>query len=86
MICIRYKCFINDILYIFENFQIYWKNSGQSEWSPHNSVLSNGKSAILPLFNGFEVLLLHLIKKTCRLESSLRTVILMTKVSLRAFP
>ena len=33
-ICDIYKRFINDILYILENFQIYWKSFGQSEWPP----------------------------------------------------
>lgn len=29
-IYIRCKLFVNDILYILENVQIYWKNFGQS--------------------------------------------------------
>ena len=34
MIYIWYKHFINNMLYILESLQIYWKNVEQSDWSP----------------------------------------------------
>ena len=51
-------------------------------WRIANSVLNKGKSAIPPLFNGP---LLHLIKQNYLLKTFLRTLILMTLVSLYLF-
>ena len=50
-------------------------------WRIANSVLSKGKSAIPPLFNSLEVL----IKQNCLLKTFLKTLILMTQVSLYLF-
>ena len=54
----------------------------QDFWKIANSVLNKGKSAIPPLFNGP---LLHLIKQNYLLKTFLRTLILMTQVSLYLF-
>ena len=51
-------------------------------WEIANSVLNKGKSAIPPLLNGPEVFLLHLLKQNCLLKTFLRTLILMTQISL----
>ena len=52
-------------------------------WQIANSALNKGKSVILPLFNGGGIL--HLIKQNCLLKTFLRTLILMTQVSLYLF-
>ena len=49
-------------------------------WQIPNSVLSKGKSAILPLFNGPEGLS-SALDKTKLLKTFLRTLILMTQIS-----
>ena len=53
-------------------------------WGIANSVLKKGNSAIPPLFNSTaqRLCLLHLIKQNCLLKTFLRTLILMTQVSL----
>ena len=51
-------------------------------WQIANSVLNKGKSAIPPLFNGPEVLSSASDKAKLFPESFLRTLILMTQVSL----
>ena len=54
-------------------------------WQIANSVLNKGKSAILPLFKGPEVLSSASDKAKCFAETFLRTLILMTQVSLYLF-
>ena len=51
-------------------------------WRIANSVLNKGKSAKPPLFNNRRCCLLHLIKQNCLLKTFLKTLILMTQVSL----
>ena len=58
------------------------KLGSQDFWRIANSVLNKGKSAIPPLFNGQMCCLLHLIKENCLPKTFLRTLILMTQVSL----
>ena len=53
-------------------------------WQIANSVLNKGKSAIPPLFNGLEVLS-SASDKAKLLKTFLRTLILMTQVSLDLF-
>ena len=53
-------------------------------WQIANSVLNKGKSAIPPLFNGLEVLS-SAFDKAKLLKTFLRTLILMTQVSLDLF-
>ena len=50
-----------------------------------SSVRNKGKSAIPPLFNGLQCCLLHLIKQKFLLKTFLRTLILLTEVSLQLF-
>ena len=54
-------------------------------WRIANSVLNKIKSAISPLFNGPEVLSSASIKQNCFLKNFLRTLILMTQVTLYLF-
>ena len=54
-------------------------------WQIANSVLNKGKSTIPPLFNGQRCCLLHMIKQNCLLKNFLRTLILMTQVSIYLF-
>ena len=54
-------------------------------WRIGNSVLNNDKSAIPPLFSGPEVLSSASDKAKWLLETLLRTLILMTQVSLYPF-
>ena len=50
------------------------KPGSRDFWRIANSVLNNGKSAIPPLFNGAEVLFLHLMKKKSLLKTFLGTL------------
>ena len=61
------------------------KLNSRDFWRIANSVLSKGNSPILSLFNDPEVLFLHLIKQKCLLNTFLRSLILMTQVSLYLF-
>ena len=54
-------------------------------WRIANSVLKKGKLAIPPVFNGAEVLSSASGKQNCLLKTFLRTLILMTQVSLNLF-
>ena len=54
-------------------------------WQIENSILSKAKSAIPPLFNSPRYCLLHMIKQNRLLKTFLRTLILMTQVSLYLF-
>ena len=55
-------------------------------WKISKKVLSKGKSAMPPLFNGPEVLSsVYLIKQNCLLKTFLKTLILMTQVLLYMF-
>ena len=54
-------------------------------WQIANSVLNKGKSAIPPLFNGPEVLSSASDKANCLLKTFIRTLILMSQVSLYLF-
>ena len=56
-------------------------------WQSANSVLNKGKSAIGPLFNGLlhQCCRVHLIKQNCLLKTFLRTLMLITEVSLYLF-
>ena len=53
---IQYKRFINDLLYIFRNFQIYLKNFGQSEWSTSIKFEWTAKFSISFTYNSRVVL------------------------------
>ena len=61
------------------------KFSPKDFWSIANSVLYKGKSVIPHPFNDWRCCLLHLIKQNCLLKTFLRTLILMTQVSLYLF-
>ena len=52
-------------------------------WRIPNIVINKGKSAIPALVNGPE---LHLTKQNCLIKTFLRTLMLMTQVSLYCFP
>ena len=54
-------------------------------WQIADSVLSKGKSAILPLYNDPEVLSSTSDKKNCLLKTFLRTLILTTQLFLYLF-
>ena len=54
-------------------------------WQIANKILNKSKSVIPPLFNDLICCLQHLIKQNCFLKTFLRTLILMTQVSLYLF-
>ena len=59
--------------------------SSQDFWLFANSILNEAKSAIPPLFNGLEVFSSASDKTSCLLKTFLRSLILMTQVSLYLF-
>ena len=63
----------------------FHKLDSQVFWRIANSVLNKGKPTIPPLFNGPEVLSSALIKQNYLLKTFLRTLILITLVSLYLF-
>ena len=63
----------------------FQKLGSQDFWWIANSVLKKGKSACLLYSTTQRCCLLHLIKQNCLLKTFLRTLILMTQVSLYLF-
>ena len=61
------------------------KTGSQDFWKIANSVLKKSKSDISRLFSPWSCCHLHLIKQNCLLKTFLKTLTLMTQVSLYLF-